>query len=323
MNILKNTKYLEIPRGYFPKLALSFASPGTIDTKVVGKDIANNYYKDRDFELLKDLYFFRFATFEQLCELLKIEESEESAFKNRLRQLLSRRVINKFSLSNEEKEKMVDDGSTLVCYCLDYTGVEVLTHKYSGNNIINFDVSMNLQDSSMVGKRLFVVDFYLKLLRALPKENVAMFDPCPEYPLQKVFEGNRAITTRFRPGFAFAVNKGNDVKCYIAELFTPEELGLDLSDELKYVNEYLEKTKIYMPSAPNDGKKSVPTLLVFGNNNENLPVIAQTMVSSAPNVSVFRLGSEESVKGNLSDSGAFFKLEGSNLKPVSMAVFKA
>lgn len=318
MYIKNDVNFLDIPSGIFPSLAYNFASPGVVNTNAIAKDIANGYYKDRDFDLLKNLYFFRFATFEQLVKLLNVED--ENAFRARLNQLLSRRIINRFSLSQDHESDISSAPDALIGYCLDFSGVELLSHKYQKNNIINYDVSMNIQDSNLIGKRLFIVDFYIKLIESIGKENIASFDPSPEYPINKVYEGGRATVVRFRPSFSFGVKKDGAIKNYVAEVFTSEELGQTLVDEIAYIDEFLPRVKSFMLSE--EEKKAVPTLLVFVNRDDDMLIATQGIIMNGPSIKTYRLSTSERVKAGLGENGAFFKFEENTLKPVIMGAFK-
>lgn len=319
MYVKSDVNYLDIPSGMFPNLVYSFASPGVVNTNAIAKDIANNYYKEKDFELLKNLYFFRFATLEQLEKILNIDD--EAVFKARLNQLLSRRIINKFTLSYENNKDASGNPDALVVYCLDFSGVELLSHKYQKNNIINYNVGMNIQDSNLVGKKLFIVDFYIKLINSIGKENIVSFDPSPEYPINKVYEGGRATVVRFRPNFSFSVNKDGVTKNYVSEIFTSEELGQTLIDEINYVEEFLPKTKSFFGNEDSI-KKETPTLLLFTNKDDDMLLVTQAVISNAPSIKTYRLSTIERVKNGLGENGAFFKFEEGSLKPVTMGAFK-
>jgi hypothetical protein len=318
--IKKDVKFLSIPSGMWPNLAFAFASPGIVNKNALAKDIVNGFYKPDDFELIKILFFFRFATFEQLVKLLKIED--ENLFRNRINALISRRVINKFILSDTHQILSTTYEDALVVYCLDFTGVEILLHKYSKTSLINYDVSMNIQDSALVGKRLFITEFYVKLLENLKKEHIVSFDPTPEFLINKPTEGGRATVFKIKPSFSFGIQKDDgSVKYYTCEVVPAGDIGLPFREEIKYLDEGIIKTKVWTKDFDAKNKTTVPTLLVFLAGDEDM-VSATEIIVNYSGIENFRVSTEDRIKEGLDKSGAFFKNEEGKLKPVKMTSFK-
>ena len=319
MNYIKKTeKFLTIPSGMWPNLAFAFASPGVVNKNALAKDIYNGFYKAEDFELTKFLYFFRFATFEQLVKLLKIED--EVLFKNRLNALISRRVINKFILSDTHQTLPAVYDDALVVYCLDFAGVEMLVHKYSKTSLINYDVSMNIQDSALIGKRLFITEFYTKLLENIKKENL-IFEPEPEFLINKPTEGGRATVFKIKPSFSFGIKKDDKIKFYTCEVVHAEGIGLPFREELKFLDEGILKTKVWTKDFNEDDKKTVPTLLIFTADDEDMKTASEIIINYSK-IDAFRVSTEDRIKDGLDKSGAFCKVEEGHLKGVKMTSFK-
>lgn len=320
MNYIKKTeKFLKIPSGMWPNLAFAFASPGIVNKNALSKDIVNGFYKPEDFELVKMLYFFRFATFEQLVALLKPED--ETLFKNRLNSLVSRRVINKFMLSDSRQTLSASYDDALVIYCLDFAGVEMLIHKYRRTSIINYDVSMNIQDSALIGQTLFITEFYVKLLENVKKENIVSFDPTPEFLVNKPTEGGRATVFKIKPSFTFSIKKNDKVKYYTCEVVHTEGMGLAFREELKFLDEGILKTKNWSKDYSEDDKKAVPTLLVFLADDEDMKTASEIIINHSK-IDAFRVSTEDRIAGGLEKSGAFCKVEEGHLKGVIMTSFK-
>lgn len=320
MYINNETKYLDFPAGMFPTTQLPAASPGITDDKILANNIANGYFKDKDFELVKVLYFLRFATFSQLCKLLNIATEDEATFQNRLNQLQAKRIINRFTLGRERVFNTQPDA--LVVYCLDYVGVQLAYHRYQNHKILNYSVSLNMVDSAIVGKQLFVVDLYLKVLEAVDKEKVKNFNPEEEYVLNRNYDSNRATSFRFKPSATLSIEKDGKIKNYVIAVFGKEEMGTTILDEMKIYNEFLPKMKSYLPLLGEDEKDATPTLLIFVADDEKLPIAASAVLTSGQNIKVFRLSTEDRIKGSLGDNGAFVKLQDNQLSNVSLAVFK-
>lgn len=321
MKYIKNDKkYLNIPSGMWPNLAFAFASPGVVNKNALAKDIVSGFYKPEDFELIKILFFFRFATFDQLVSLLKI--TDETLFKNRINALISRRVINKFILSDTHQLFSGANEDALVIYCLDFAGVEILLHKYSKTSLVNYDVSMNIQDSALIGKKLFVTEFYVKLLENIKKENIVSFDPSPEFLINKPTEGGRATTFKIMPSFSFGIKKGDgDVKYYTCEVVHAEGIGLPFREEIKYLDEAIVKTKVWTKDFDAKQKNTPPTLLVFLADDKDM-VTATEIIVNYSTLEYFRVSTEDRISEGLDKSGAFFKNDEGKLKPVKMTSFK-
>lgn len=318
--VKKNEKFLNIPSGMWPNLAFAFASPGIVNKNAIAKDIVNGFYKPEDFELIKILFFFRFATFEQLVKLLKVED--EGMFLNRINALISKRVINKFILSDTRQLLAGGLSDALVVYCLDFTGVEILLHKYNKTSLINYDVSMNIQDSALVGKRLFITEFYSKLLENLKKENIVSFDPSPEFLINKPTEGGRATVFKIKPSFSFGVKKEDgSIKYYTCEVVPAGDIGLPFREEIKYLDEGIVKTKVWTKDFDAKNKSAIPTLLVFLAGDDDM-VNATEIIVNQSSIENFRVSTEDRIADGLDKSGAFFKNDEGKLKPVKMTSFK-
>ena len=319
MNYIKTSeKFLKIPYGMWPNLAFAFASPAFVNKNALAKDIVNGFYKPEDFELTKILYFFRFATFEQLVKLLKVED--EVLFRNRLNALISRRVINKFILSDAHQTLSSTPEDALVVYCLDFTGVEMLIHKFNKPSLMNYDVSMNIQDSALIGKTLFVTEFYTKLLENIKKENL-IYEPAPEFLITKTLEGGKAFTFKLKPSFAFGIKKEGKTKYYTCEVIHAEGIGLPFREELKYLDEGISKTKVWCKEFSEEDKKTMPTLLVFTADDEDMKTASEIIINYSK-IDAFRVSTEDRIAEGIDKSGAFCKVEEGHLKSVKMTSFK-
>lgn len=156
---------------------------------------------ERDLEIAKFLFKFRFATASQIQQYLQIlnEDSEESAsiyaIRNRLEKLVQNRVLNKFMLGDFEEEHIKQDSYPF--YCLDLGGKYLVTH-YSKEDTFDWYMITNMKSSEIIAKDLLSTQFYLQLMETCP-EKIVFFNVNPELRV-----GNKNIV----PSFEFCMKIG-------------------------------------------------------------------------------------------------------------------
>lgn len=320
MYIKRDVNFLEIPKEVFPTFKYEFARPATIDDKELAKEIANNNVSEETFRLLKILLNFRFVSFGQLVELLEVGDADK--LRARLNKLVSKRMINSMTLSDENGEPMRTESDALTVYCLDATGLALLLHKYDSNFVRNYPVYLSCQTSAnMISKRLFAVDFYLQLVRSIGKENIHMFRCEKDFAVNKSEGDTRVSVIRYQPSFVFTVIKNGLYKNYVAQAFVKDELGADLIDELTIANNCVAKIGKDFESNPDEERKA-PTYLVFTNDDAGMAMAATRLVENCQGIPTYRLSTTARVASGVGTKGAFCKLEENSLDAVTIGAFK-
>ena len=119
---------------------------------------------DRDMNIVKFIFKYRFATAEMMFRYLG-EESKIENVQSRLDRLVKSRILNKFMLSRMEGDTLSPDA--LHIYCLDVGGRTLLTH-YSNEDTTNWYTTENMKGSEVISRDLVTANFYIKLCANLP-----------------------------------------------------------------------------------------------------------------------------------------------------------
>ena len=214
---LKNANQA-IPAGYKQTFQNKFTS--SISKNEVIKMKNEGKLTDRDLEIAKFLFKFRFATVEQIYTYLKaincltqkkanegeeVTETSINSIKSRLDKLVQNRILNKFMLSIVEEDRINQEA--LCIYCLDLGGKFLLTN-YTNEDTTDWYVTTNLKASEIISKDLFTTQFYLRLLETCGGK-IVYFETTPLRKCDKV---------NIVPTFEFSIKSNGEVKYFIGEV---------------------------------------------------------------------------------------------------------
>lgn len=271
--------------------------------KMKNKDIIT----EDDLTLVKLAYKFKFLTAEFLPLVVFVDPKIN--IKERLEFLVKNRILNKFILS-EEKEVKKFPADALVFYTLD-AGGKTLLSKFSRhmNKMANWNVAETYMGAENIGKSITNLKFYNQLC-ATCGEMIEDFIVFPQYRLKEML---------LIPSFMFYLQKDGKRKYYIGEIVTKVEAPVDF--KAKAIN--IES--ILMTNAWRKYFSDIeehPTLLLLC-ETEDVAIDAAKTIATTTSIERYRLCTFDSIKGELSDPGAFFKFEKeiNLLSPVKMTSF--
>mgnify|MGYP001260781189 CR=1 FL=1 len=171
---------------------------------------------DRDLEIAKFLFNHRFATAEQIGNFL---DGTGERIRNRLEELVKKRVLNSFFLSEVEMKHPINDA--LIIYCLDFGGKYLLSN-YGGEDTSNWYTTTNMKGADLVARDLIATQFYVNLLKSTRK-NLTNFKANPQMKV-----GN----THVSPLFEFALDANFTRKYLIGEVVLDGDEALGFRDQI-------------------------------------------------------------------------------------------
>lgn len=318
MSYIKNTENGKIPEiqdGL--KQTFQYQSTASVSRHVIAKMKEEDTLKDRDLEISKFLFRFRFATLEQIYQYLKItgfitrsetadgevRETSINSIKARLDKLVSYKVLNKFQLGLIQYKKIEQDSFQI--YCLDWGGKYLLAN-YSNEDTSNWYSSENLKASCHISKDLAVTNIYLKILENCGDRLVA-FEKTPV---------RRCENTNIVPTFDFTIEYMGTFKHFICEDIKSFDLPVDFRKKALKLEKLLTTNawrKYYFET------ENPPILLLFG-ESDNEALDSARIIAGQTEIKNFRVNTEERV---LEDLSIFFKYieEKDTLQRVKVNVF--
>lgn len=314
---IENTQDVKpIPNGYKQTFQNKFTN-GIAKNEVI-KMKNEGVLTDRDLEIVKFLFKFKFATLEQIYSYLKqthwltqkrvvendeVTETSINSIKARLDKLVQNRILNKFMLSKIEEDRIQQDA--LCIYCLDLGGKFLLTN-YSNEDTTDWYITVNLKASELISKDLFTTQFYLKLLETCG-DKISYFETSLLRKCDK---------TNIIPTFEFALNYNGAIKYFIGEVSREFDIPVQFNKKIAKLEMLLETNawkKYYFDS---DVK---PVLLAFSENDIMANDIAK--IISTTTISRFRLSTDERIVGDLSTAFMSYIPEMDKLKIVKSSIF--
>jgi hypothetical protein len=262
----------------------------TISQNQIVKMKNANVLTDRDLAIAKFLFQFKFATKEQLYTFLG-EDLKKISLKNRLDKLVQYRVLNKFMLGEFEYDKIEKDA--LEIYCLDLGGRYLLSN-YSSLDTNDWYTTVNMKTSELISINLLSVEFFLKLLEAIP-EKIDYFKVEPEYRV-----GKKTLI----PAFELAINENGRQVFFIGEVFRGWNTFIDVRERIEKLDSVLSTNawkKYFIGNSP-------PILLLFTENDDDATKLGMAFVSMSENIN-FRITTDNRLSGHIGEKGSFLKFD--------------
>lgn len=294
MYITNTTNLKPIPNNYKQTFQNRFTS--SVSKNEVIKMKNDGVLTDRDLEISKFLFKFKFATLEQIYEHLRNinmltqkpasdEEPVETAItsiKSRLDKLVKNRILNKFMLGRVEETNILPDA--LVIYCLDLGGKYLLTN-YSNEDTSDWFVTINYKASNLISKDIFTTQFYLRLV-ATCGERLKYFEV---NPLRKCDKSN------IIPSFEFCIEYLDKPRYFICEVIREFDIPMYFSKKIEKLERLVEtnawKKYCHDSDAP-------PVIFLFTENDMSANDVAR-IVSNSTAIGRYRLSTDERINGDL------------------------
>lgn len=291
-----------------------FASPFTLSVgqKEIVKMKNAGTITDRDLDIAKLLFKFRFATLEQILRYLNhLEDSEgktsASVLKNRLDKLITYKVINKFMISKDAlMDKIQPDA--LEIYCLDLGGRYLLTH-YSNEDTTDWYSVVNMKTSEHVAKNITTLNFYLTLLTT-SHGKVEYFNVEPELRV-----GKKVVI----PAFELSYVSDGLRHFFIGEVVKTIDFPVQFREKAQKLNSLLETDawKKYCMDAV-----EAPILFVITDSDQLAGHVARH-IEETTEIRRYRMSTDDRIMRAFTEKGAFlrYKADQSALLETSAKVF--
>ena len=249
---------------------------------------------ETDLAVIKFVFKYTFITAEMVRDMYYPDASVE-AIEAKMESLVKGRFLNKFYLSNEERDDFPDDAFPI--YCMDYAGKALLNNYGDVEDsfaIEKWTSASVLMSSARISSKLISANFYAKLVKNC-KENLVYLKVSPTYRKQK-----NPIT----PAFEFCLNSNGGKKYFIG--LTAREVSLipHFRDMASKIEDFICSNlwaKIF-----HDGGNSHPVVIVIA-DNDLVALEAAKIISSATSIKAIRYTTDDRIKRKLSERGAFLK----------------
>ena len=251
---------------------------------------------DRDLNIAKFMFKFKFATVEQVYKYLTLIGPEEEAgsfnsVRNRLNKLVQYRILNKFMLTNNPTyEKILPDA--LEIYCLDLGGRYLLAN-YSKEDTSDWYSIVNMKGSEIISKNLYVTEFYLSLIETIP-DKVLYFNPDPDIRV-----GKQNIV----PSFDMCIEESGNKSYFVGEVVREFEFPVQFREKAYKLESLFVSNawkKYYYDSL------TPPVLFVFTDNDQSAYEVSK-MITEITEMDRFRITTRERIKRPLHEVGAFLR----------------
>lgn len=265
-----------------------------------------NVITDRDLEIAKFFFKFKFATLNQVYKLLGKETSVNS-LKTRLEKLVQYRILNKFMLGDTEETHIPMDAFTV--YCLDLGGKYLLTN-YSNEDTSDWSVIVNMKASEIISKDLLSTEFYLRV-RETCTDKLVYFNLNPEL---------RVARKNVVPSFEMCLKVNGQNRYFIGEVTRQYDFPLNFRQKAEKIENLLITNawkKYYYDSDVQ------PILFIFAEDD----IIAKEsgkILSETTSIQNFRISTDERIQKVLFEVGSFLKYmpEHQALKEIKAVTFK-
>lgn len=249
----------------------------------------NNVITDRDIQIAKFLFQFKFATADQIYKLLG-EDKTKVNLKNRLDKLVKYRVLNKFMLSDFEEDEVALDAYQI--YCLDLGGRYLLSH-YSNEDTTDWYSTVNMKTSEIISKNLLATEIFLRV-RETVKGKLLYFNIEPEFRV-----GKKNVI----PSFEMAMNINGQNKYFIGECVREYDFPVAMRDKVfkleSLVTTNAWKKYYYDADQP-------PILFIFA-DSDMTALESGKLISETSEIKNFRLSTDERIQRVLYETGAFLR----------------
>ncbi|MFJ8531230.1 hypothetical protein [Bacillus sp. NPDC094106] len=271
----------------------------TVSKNEIIKMKNNGKLTERDLDIAKFLFKFRFATAEQIQQYLEVlsgnpeDGSSIYAIRNRLEKLVQNRVLNKFMLGDFEEEHMKQDAFPF--YCLDLGGKYLVTH-YSNEDTFDWYMITNMKTSEIIVKDLISTQFYLQLMKTCPGK-IVFFNVNPELRV-----GNKNII----PSFEFCMKLDGLVgqhRYFIGEIGRDADVPLlfrQKSEKLEQLITTNAWKKYYYDS-------DIPPVLFIVSETDVLAKECGKILDTCTEIKNYRFTTYDRMKRPLYEKGAFLK----------------
>lgn len=266
----------------------------------------NNVITDRDIQIAKFLFQFKFATADQIYKLLG-EDKTKVNLKNRLDKLVKYRVLNKFMLSDFEEDEVALDAYQI--YCLDLGGRYLLSH-YSNEDTTDWYSTVNMKTSEIISKNLLATEIFLRV-RETVKGKLLYFNIEPEFRV-----GKKNVI----PSFEMAMNVNGQNKYFIGECVREYDFPVTMRDKVfkleSLVTTNAWKKYYYDADQP-------PILFIFA-DSDMTALESGKLISETSEIKNFRLSTDERIQRVLYETGAFLRYlpEQDVLQEIKAVTFK-
>lgn len=257
-----------------------------------------NVITDRDLDISRFLFKFRFATLDQIQKFVNYAETDNaktstSALKNRLEKLISYKVLNKFMLTNDATlERIMPEAMEI--YCLDLGGRYLLSH-YTNEDTSDWYTVANMKSSENVARNLTITNFFLTLLLT-SGERIEYFNVEPELRV-----GKKTVV----PSFELCYNLNGLKHYFMGEVVKDFDFPVQFRDKAQKLNSLLETDawKKYCIDA-----MEPPVLFVIGDSDELAGQIAR-LIHEATEMRRFRVSTDERILRPFAEKGAFLRYD--------------
>ena len=249
----------------------------------------NNVITDRDAEIAKFLFKFKFATANQIYKLLK-EDNEKPNLKSRLDKLVKYRILNKFMLSDFEEDAVAPDAFQI--YCLDLGGRYLLSH-YSNEDTSDWYSIINMKTSEIISKNLLATEVYLRVNETCG-DKLVHFIVDPEYRV-----GKKNVI----PSFEMCMNLNLQKKYFIGECVREYDFPVFLRDKISKIESFIETNAWKKYFYDSD---QAPILFIFA-DSDNSALEAGKLITETSEIKNFRISTDKRIEKVLYETGAFLK----------------
>lgn len=262
---------------------------------------------DRDLEIVKFLFKFKFATLNQIRTYLNNSISE-IGLRTRLEKLIQYRVLNKFMLSDDSEEATHILSDSLLIFCLDIGGKYLLTN-YSSLDTAEWSYIVNMKSSENISEDLNTLNFYLRIINTCPNKLV-FFNTNPE-----LRNGRKVII----PSFEFCLNIENSKKYFVGKIVK----NCDLANEFRQTAIKLENIlntnawkKYYSSDSP-------PNLFIVAEDDLGARDCGRILYESTM-IKKIAITTNKRLENTLYEKGTFLSYSQmtDKLKPVKASMFK-
>lgn len=248
---------------------------------------------ERDLNMAKFLFEFRFATLNQIYNFLNAhgDDSSISSVKNRLNKLVEYRIVNKFMLTEDlVAERITPDA--LEIFCLDLGGRYLLAH-YSNEDTTDWYTTENMKDSGIINKNLAATEFYLSLINTC-KDKVAYFNIEPDIRV-----GKKNVI----PSFDMCIDVLGNKNYFVGEIIREFDFPVYFREKAYKLELLFESNawKKYYYDAP------APPVLFLVADSDITAFEASRLITEATGIRRFRATTDDRLKKPLYEAGAFLR----------------
>lgn len=248
---------------------------------------------ERDLNIAKFLFKFRFATLDQIHSFLNVhgDDSSSSSVKNRLNKLVEYRIVNKFMLTEDIAVEKIMPGA-LEIFCLDLGGRYLLAH-YSNEDTTDWYTTVNMKDSGIINKNLSTTEFYLSLMKTCGNK-VAYLNVEPD-----VRVGKKNVI----PSFDMCIDILGNKNYFVGEVVRSFDFPIHFRERAYKLESLFESNawKKYYYDAP-----APPVLFLIADSDITAFEVSRLMTETT-SLRRFRATTDKRMKKPLYEAGAFLR----------------